>query len=100
LRRISDDQIRSAMKRIMTLLTPEQNQRWRDLTGEPFDGPLLPIMVRLGGPGSIGGPDGGRPGPEGPTMRPFGPHSGFDGPRPHPDRPPRPESGTPPAKDP
>jgi serine/threonine protein kinase len=100
LRRISDDQIRSAMKRIMTLLTPEQNQRWRDLTGEPFDGPLLPIMVRLGGPGSIGGPDGGRPGPEGPTMRPFGPHSGFDGPRPHPDRPPRHESETPPAKDP
>lgn len=83
-RRTSDEQIRAAMDRILNLLTPEQRRIWRDMTGEPYRGPLIPLAVRPGGPGGPFGLDGPRSGmPDGPRSEPpNGPRRGPpDGPR-------------------
>jgi serine/threonine protein kinase len=52
--------LQAASKRIQDVLTLEQRQRWRELTGEPFQGPLTRCP-----PGHFGhfGPPPGTPGP-------------------------------------
>jgi serine/threonine protein kinase len=51
-----DDKLRVANARIQAVLTPEQKQRWRAMTGEPFRGPLP--HCRPGLPGHFGPPPG------------------------------------------
>jgi len=45
-RMVFEDRWRAALAQIMQLLTPEQQQIWREMTGEPFRGPLTPGMGR------------------------------------------------------
>jgi hypothetical protein len=51
-----DKKVRAAMEQILGVLTAEQLQQWRKMTGQPFNGPYF--MPRHDGP-----PRGGRPGP-------------------------------------
>jgi serine/threonine protein kinase len=51
-----DKKVRAAMEQILGVLTPEQLQQWRKMTGKIFNGPYF--MPRHDGP-----PRGGRPGP-------------------------------------
>ena len=56
---------REASERIQALLTGEQAKKWRELTGEPFKGPITPDLR----PGPFG-PRGHRGGPGGPGSPP------------------------------
>jgi serine/threonine protein kinase len=76
-RMVFEDRWRAALAQIMQLLTPEQQQIWREMTGEPFRGPLTPGMGRPRGVRGAGGPDGPRDA-DGPRVRPPGPHPLFD----------------------
>ena len=59
---------REAVKNALALLTPDQLERWRDLTGTPFD-----AIVSPGPPGPFGPPPGEF---DGPDRGPGGPHRG------------------------
>jgi hypothetical protein len=78
-----EEKRKTAMKRALALLTPEQTQLWQKMAGEPYDGPVPapPFFMPFGhgggpgggrgGPGGgRGGPDGGRGGPDGPGNPP------------------------------
>jgi serine/threonine protein kinase len=41
-RKFHGEKVKAATERIERLLTPEQEERWRELTGEPFKGTLMP----------------------------------------------------------
>jgi eukaryotic-like serine/threonine-protein kinase len=45
-----DEKRRGARAQLLEVLTPEQLQRWRDLTGQPYDGPV-PLLKMFGPPG-------------------------------------------------
>ena len=51
-RKQEEDQRRKqdALERILALLTPEQAQRWKEMTGEPFKGTVQPFGHGPGGP--------------------------------------------------
>lgn len=57
--KLREQSMRTAMEQMLALLTPEQTQQWKELTGEPFNGPMLMFFPP---PGPFGPP----PGPPGP----------------------------------
>jgi len=59
------------VQKMLTVLTDQQRSKWQELTGKPYNGPLM-IPRRSGPPGPGQGPGYGRPGQ--PDNRPgFGP---------------------------
>jgi serine/threonine protein kinase/Spy/CpxP family protein refolding chaperone len=80
-----DEKARTAISRMLPVLTAEQLSQWKALTGDPYEGPLaFPHRFGFGGPGGPGERGGydrrdGRP--DGPG-RPEGPGPGGIGPGP------------------
>ena len=66
-----EDLARKTVQKMLTVLTDQQRSKWQELTGKPYNGPLM-IPRRSGPPGPGQGPGYGRPGQ--PDNRPgFGP---------------------------
>jgi serine/threonine protein kinase len=49
-RKVFEQRLRAAVDRIQALLTEEQAKRWKEMTGEPFKGPLPGFPPGPGGP--------------------------------------------------
>ena len=60
-----EDSAKSAMQKMLAVLSPDQLQQWRSLTGKPYEGPMS-IPVRPGPPMSRGKFPMGKPPPNDP----------------------------------
>jgi serine/threonine protein kinase len=61
-RKAQEQKVKAAKERVLALLTPEQQRRWRELTGKPFTGPVL--FLQFGPPPGPFGPPAPMPPPE------------------------------------
>lgn len=91
-----EERARATVKRMLTVLTDAQLAQWNEMTGAPYEGPMIQHRMHFNGrPGPQSGPPGSPPGRQGPPHDRPGFQPGFPPGRPNPSNPPIPPSERP-----